>query len=99
MPREFEEHGYFLSIGVKVPTEKYEFVLDRSVSSPVKATLPMENFWLPVGPDTASAEGTARVGWEKTARFPSYSGAKHDPGRSTGKDRYGHFWPQNQKCL
>ena len=27
-----------------------------TVSSPVKATLPMENFWLPVGPDTASAE-------------------------------------------
>ncbi|MBX3321161.1 MAG: hypothetical protein KF890_14870 [Nitrospira sp.] len=29
MPREFEEHGYFCSIGVKVPTEKHEFVLDR----------------------------------------------------------------------
>ena len=29
MPREYEEHGYFCSIGVKVPTEKHEFVLDR----------------------------------------------------------------------
>jgi len=29
MPREFEEHRYFCSLGVKVPTEKHEFVLDR----------------------------------------------------------------------
>jgi hypothetical protein len=29
MPREFEEHRYFCSLGVKVPTEKLEFVLDR----------------------------------------------------------------------
>ena len=28
-PREFEEHRYFCSLGVKVPTEKHEFVLDR----------------------------------------------------------------------
>lgn len=29
IPREFEEHRYFCSLGVKVPTEKHEFVLDR----------------------------------------------------------------------
>jgi hypothetical protein len=29
MPRDFEEHRYFCSLGVKVPTEKHEFVLDR----------------------------------------------------------------------
>lgn len=29
MPREFEEHRYFCSLGVKVATEKHEFVLDR----------------------------------------------------------------------
>jgi len=29
MPREFEEHRYFCSLGVKVPTEKHEFILDR----------------------------------------------------------------------
>ncbi|MBA5875460.1 MAG: hypothetical protein GDA66_13050 [Nitrospira sp. CR1.2] len=29
MPREFEEHRYFCSLGVKVPTEKHEFVLAR----------------------------------------------------------------------
>ena len=29
MPREFEEHRYFCSLGVKAPPEKHEFVLDR----------------------------------------------------------------------
>lgn len=34
---------------------KSSFTSWAYVSFPVKATLPMENFWLPVGPDTAPA--------------------------------------------
>lgn len=32
MPRNFEEYRYFCSLGVKVPTEKHEFVLDRKAT-------------------------------------------------------------------